>query len=62
MGVRPISGAHEKPERMDLLQSYREPSLVPLPEKGKACWEKSVQGTRQISLVSSVEEMPAVLT
>jgi len=36
--------------------------MVPLAEKAKACWEKSDQGTRQISLVSSVEEMPTVPT
>jgi hypothetical protein len=62
MGVWSIPGAPEKPERRDLPYSYRDPSLVPLAEKAKACWEKSDQGIRQIGLVSLVEEMPTVLT
>jgi hypothetical protein len=36
--------------------------MVSLPEKGKACWEKSVQGIRQISPVPLVEGVPTVLT
>jgi hypothetical protein len=52
MGVWSAPGVHEKPDRKDLLHSYREPSLVSLAEKAKACWEKPVQGIRQFGLVS----------
>ena len=41
--------------------SYPEPTQVFLPEKGKACRSNLVKGSRQISLVSSVEGIPAVL-
>ena len=37
-----------------LLRPYRELTQVPQGEKPKVCWDTPVEGTRQISLMSSV--------
>ena len=59
--VQLIPGTREKGTDKDFFQPYREPFQVPLPEKGKVCWEKSAQGIRQISPVPSEEGVPAAL-
>ena len=61
-GVWSSPGAHEKQVwKWNPLSSYQELAQVYLAEKAEAYREKLLEGIRQISLVSSVEEMPTVL-
>ena len=57
-----IPGAREKANRMDFKQSYPEPAQVPLGKKPKVCGSNLAKGIRQISFVSSVEEIPAIVS
>ena len=56
-----MPGSNENVLQKDSEWSYQEPTLVPLGEKPKVGGSNLAKGTRQISPVSSVEGVPAIV-